>query len=352
MGRDTDIIALVGAGEQGRAVLEALLRVTGLEVRYVFDDDPEAPGIALARENGICCRTDGGFGELSADADVDVIIETTGRPKVLTALEDSRRPGTRLIHGAGTRLVSRLLVELTDVGERAAIEQARYLRQASHQLKSPLSSVQSYVNVILGGYAGEVPEQVREIVEKVHAKCAAALLALAKRRVLADVRCVYRGGLEMTTVHLGRLVDQAAESQTALAEARNVEIRVTSCRGPDLVRCDPQKTVVLLSELIENAVVYSDAGGPVEVATTADAGGRLAVAVRDHGIGIPSRALPRVFDEDYRADPAVRHHPDGAGLGLTIAREIAGLQRFTLTAESEEGRGSLFTLTLPRAPAT
>ncbi len=109
---------------------------------------------------------------------------------------------------------------------------------------------------------------------------------------------------------------------------------------------------MLLAELVENAVVYSHDGGLVEVSVEPAAGGRLAVVVRDHGIGIPERCLPRIFDEDYRADPAVKHHPDGAGVGLTIAREIADLQGFDLSVESEEGQGSVFTLTVPPAPAS
>jgi signal transduction histidine kinase len=107
--------------------------------------------------------------------------------------------------------------------------------------------------------------------------------------------------------------------------------------------------VALLAELVENAVVYSHDGGLVEASVEAAAGDRLAVVVRDHGIGIPERCLPRIFAEDYRADPAVKHHPDGAGVGLTIAREIADLQGFDLSVESEEGRGSVFTLTVPPA---
>jgi two-component system, OmpR family, sensor histidine kinase BaeS len=73
--------------------------------------------------------------------------------------------------------------------------------------------------------------------------------------------------------------------------------------------------------------------------------------VRDHGIGIPERCLPRIFDEDYRADSAVKHHADGAGLGLAIAREIADLHGFDLAVQSEEGHGSVFTLAVPAAPA-
>jgi signal transduction histidine kinase len=352
MAQDTDVIALVGAGDPGLAILRALLGVPGVEVRYVFDADPAAPGVALARDHGIRCRTDGRFDDLTGDAEVDLILETGGDADVLAALEASRHPDSCLIGAAGMPFVSRLLAEITDVRRRANVEKARYLRQASHQVKSPLSSIQTYVNVILGGYTGEIPERTRDIVEKIHSRCDAALGALAKRRMLADLRCIDGDGLEMSTVRLGEMIDQAVARYAEAAAGRDIEIRVPPHHGPDLVRCSPPQMLALLSELLENALVYSHDGGLVEIALASLSDGRLALSVRDHGIGIPERCLPRIFDEDYRADLAVKHHQDGAGLGLAIAREIADLHRFGLAAESKEGHGSVFTVTVPDdAPA-
>jgi two-component system sensor histidine kinase VicK len=243
----------------------------------------------------------------------------------------------------------RRIAELTEAVERAPVEQACYVRQASHQIKTPLSAIQSYVNVILGGYTGEIPERTREIIEKIHSRCEAALANLAKCRMLADLRCSGRGGLEMTTVRLDELVAEAVERHAELAGRRGVEVKLLAHEGTDLVHCDPRTTVALLGELVENAVIYSHEGGRVEVAVEDAGDGRLAVVVRDQGIGIPERCLPRIFDEDYRADPAVQHHQDGAGVGLTIAREIAAFHGFDLSVESEEGQGSVFTLTVPTA---
>ncbi len=351
MGHDTDIIALVGAGERGRAILAAFLRVPGLEVRYVVDGDPDAPGMALARERGIRCVADGRLDELATDADLDLIVDTGDDAGALAALRASGLAAERLLSAAGSDLVVRLLSELTAVVERANADKARYLRQASHQVKSPLSSIETYVGVVLGGYTGEIPQRTREVMEKIRARCDAALAALAKRRLLADLRCIDRGDLETGSARLGELVDRAVDQLAALTAGREVTIAVAPGPGPDLVRCDPDKTVALLRELLENAVVYSERGGSVEVAVGAATGDRLAVTITDHGIGIPARCLPHVFDEDYRADTAVKHYPDGAGLGLAIAREIADLQGFELAAASEEGRGSAFSLSAPPAPA-
>lgn len=351
MGHTHDIIALVGAGTPGKEMLEALLRVPGIEVRYV----------------------EGGLDELAADADVDLIIDTTGDPEVLAALTTDTRRNARVLDAVGARLLTRLveseretvaglerqveaagqrIAELTETVAQVPVEKACYVRQASHQIKSPISSIQSYVNVLLGGYAGELPDRARDIVEKIHSRCEAALCALAKSRALADLRCVVPDGLEMTDVSLSELVGQAVECRAELAARHGVEIRLDRCAGPDLVHCDPNTLTMLLAEIVENAVNYSLDGGQVEIAVTARDDGRLAVVIRDQGIGIPERCLARIFDEDFRADTAKKHHPDGAGLGLTIAREIAELHDARLAIESDEGHGSTFTVTVPPAPAT
>jgi signal transduction histidine kinase len=353
MARDTDIVALVGAGERGCSILEALLRIPTVEVRYFFAVDPAGPGVALAHDHGIRCRTDGRFDELSTDAEVDLILETTGEPDIVEALLACKHPDSCLLGGAGVRLIARLVEAERQTATRLAetnLENARYVRQAAHQLKSPLSSIQSYVNVILGGYTGEIPDRTREIVEKIHSRIDAALAGLAKRRMLADLRCIDRDALEMSRVHLAELIAEAVGQNGALAAEHGIEIRFLPYDGPSLVRCDAEKLATLLSELLENAVLYSRDGGIVEVAIEPQPDGRLAVSIRDHGIGIPARCLPKILDEDYRADPAVKHHPDGAGVGLTIAREIADLHGFRLSVESQEGQGSVVTLTVSLAP--
>jgi len=331
--------------------------VPGAEVRCVWDPDPAAPGMALAREHGI--RTlSGDLDELAAEPGLDLVLETTGDPEVLAALQAGSPPHVSVLGDAAARLVTQLCVtqcstiaRLSDVVETANIDKACYLRQASHQIKSPLSSIQSYVNVILGGYTGEIPDRTRQVVEKIHARIEAALAALAKRRMLADLRCVDPSGLETGTLHLDELAAEAVARQAELAAARGVKIRHASAQGTDLVRGEPTMLTALLTELVQNAVVYSTEGGTVEVAVAAQPDGRVAVSVRDRGIGVPERCLPKIFDEDYRADTAAKHNPDGAGLGLTVARVIADLHGFDLAAESEEGQGSTFTLTAPQAPA-
>ena len=122
-----------------------------------------------------------------------------------------------------------------------------------------------------------------------------------------------------------------------------VELRLEHL--PAMCRLDPNMISILVGNLVENAIHYSPEGGAIVVTALGLPGGGLRVSVADHGIGIPPAVLPRIFDRFYRTGqlPEV----DGSGLGLYLAREIAHLHGGELTVESQLGRGTTFTLTLP-----
>ena len=99
--------------------------------------------------------------------------------------------------------------------------------------------------------------------------------------------------------------------------------------------------------LVDNALKYSPPGSPVVVACSGDAG-RVHIAVTDGGPGIASEHLPRVFERFYRVDKARSRNLGGTGLGLAIVKHIAQAHRGQVTVASEVGKGSTFTITLPR----
>jgi two-component system sensor histidine kinase SenX3 len=112
------------------------------------------------------------------------------------------------------------------------------------------------------------------------------------------------------------------------------------------VRCDQRQVVSALTNLLDNAVKYSDAGEPVEVDARV-VGDRVAISVRDHGIGIPARDRERIFERFYRVDRARSRATGGTGLGLSIVRHVAQVHGGEVGVESREGEGSTFTLQLP-----
>jgi two-component system sensor histidine kinase SenX3 len=107
--------------------------------------------------------------------------------------------------------------------------------------------------------------------------------------------------------------------------------------------------VSAINNLLDNAVKYSEPGATVEVASRV-VGPNVEIAVRDHGPGIPSRDLERIFERFYRVDRARSRDTGGTGLGLAIVRHVAGNHAGECRVESREGEGSRFTLVLPAGP--
>jgi len=117
-----------------------------------------------------------------------------------------------------------------------------------------------------------------------------------------------------------------------------------------VVDCDRTQVVSALTNLLDNAIKYSEQGRPVEVGAYA-ASDLATIEVRDHGIGIPSRDLERIFERFYRVDRARSRATGGTGLGLSIVRHVAQAHGGDVMVESREGEGSVFRLRLPGANA-
>jgi two-component system sensor histidine kinase SenX3 len=133
------------------------------------------------------------------------------------------------------------------------------------------------------------------------------------------------------------------------ADAARITVSVQDVSPELVVNCDQRQVVGALTNLLDNAVKYSDPGRTVEVSVH-DEGDRVAIEVRDHGIGIPSRDLERIFERFYRVDRARSRVTGGTGLGLSIVRHVAQAHGGDVTVVSREGEGSTFRLVLPLEP--
>ena len=144
------------------------------------------------------------------------------------------------------------------------------------------------------------------------------------------------------------LVEEAVERLSPLALARRIPLRTEPITDDLLVLCDVPQLVSAITNLLDNALKYSEPGEDVVV--SADAiNGRVVLRVEDHGIGIPNRDLERIFERFYRVDKARSRATGGTGLGLSIVRHVAEAHGGEVTVESAEGEGSSFRLSLPLA---
>ena len=144
------------------------------------------------------------------------------------------------------------------------------------------------------------------------------------------------------------IVAEAVEWVRPLASAHSIHLDVAMPADTVMVLGERRQLVSALSNLLENAVKYSDAEAIVELWVDSD-DAWAEVVVRDRGIGIPERELERIFERFYRVDPARARATGGTGLGLAIVRHVAQAHGGEIVVDSLEGRGSTFTLRLPTA---
>jgi heavy metal sensor kinase len=226
--------------------------------------------------------------------------------------------------------------------ERGVAEKRRLVGDASHELRTPLSVMRAELDVSLrsgslSDDARDVLESAREEVDRM-SRTVDNLLTLAQ----ADEG---RLPLLRTRVQLVDAIGAATRPLQPLAEHKGIRLAVGG--EPAEADADPQRLHQAITNLVENAIKFTPPGGEVRV-TAWQADGEVGVTVADDGPGIPEDARAHVFDRFYRVDRARGRDAGGSGLGLAICSEIARAHGGRVSIESEEGKGSAFSLALPR----
>jgi signal transduction histidine kinase len=244
--------------------------------------------------------------------------------------------------------VNRMLARL----EESFVSLRRFTADASHELMTPLMVLRAGVERAMTnpGTPTEALESLEEVLEEIHrmSELVDNLLTLAR----ADEG---RARLAVETCDLRDLVNEASETASILGEAPGITVRTERPETPVLIPIDRSRIRQLLLNLVTNAIKYTPSGGKVSIGLV-DQGESVALIVGDNGIGIPAADLPHVFDRFYRVDTARSRtgQRPGAGLGLAITKWIAEAHGGNITVQSRPGRGTVFTVTLPRttpAPA-
>ena len=225
--------------------------------------------------------------------------------------------------------------------------QRDFVANVSHELKTPLTSIQGFAQSLLDGTADspEVRTQAAQIIYeeagRMH-RMALDLLDLAR----------LEGGtadLNMSAVDAGVLLRGIAEKFSLQAQKANVRLQVNLPDDLPALLVDGDRLSQVFTNLIENALKYTPANGQV-VLSAKSAGAWMEFEVADSGVGVEGEALPRLFDRFYQADPSrARGESHGAGLGLAIAREIVQAHGGKIGVRSSVGHGTTFTIRLPLA---
>jgi two-component system phosphate regulon sensor histidine kinase PhoR len=239
------------------------------------------------------------------------------------------------------------LIVLNDVTRLRKLEQVRrdFVANVSHELKTPITSIKGYVETLLDG-AFRNPEDAERFL-KIVAKQANRLNAIIEDllKLSRIEQGVERGEIVLEQTALKGLLTAAISACETQITAKSIHVSL-SCPDDLVARINPPLLEQAVVNLIDNAAKYGNAGSAIEISAIRDSS-TTSIIVRDHGVGIASEHLPRLFERFYRVDKARSRAEGGTGLGLAIAKHIVLAHGGTISVDSRVSQGSTFTINLP-----
>jgi two-component system, OmpR family, sensor histidine kinase SenX3 len=231
---------------------------------------------------------------------------------------------------------------IRDISETRRKESVRrdFVANVSHELKTPIGALALLAETMAAGGDEAVVRQLAERVSREADRLGRIIDDLLNLSLIEAQESPSR-----EPVPIDVLIGEAVESVRPAAEAAGIPLLLGASLPDTAIPCDRRQVLSALTNLLDNAVKYSEPPNAVEIgATVSD--GMVTVSVTDHGPGIPSRDLERIFERFYRVDRARSRATGGTGLGLSIVRHVAQAHGGDVTVESREGEGSTFRLRL------
>ncbi len=277
-----------------------------------------------------------------------LFLTTDGGKKRLMSIESSPIGPTR----------SGIIVVFRDITKEKADEreQAEFISTASHEMRTPVASIEGYLGLALNPATATIDEKARDFITKAH-QSAQHLGQLFQD--LLDISKSEDGRLANNpkVIDASTTVEGIFEGLAHLADEKNIRhvFKKPTLDGPTAIRhiqpmfyvdVDPGHFREVVSNLIENAIKYTNSGEVVVDVTGDD--NLVTVSVQDSGIGIPSEDIPHLFQKFYRVDNTDTREIGGTGLGLYLCRRLAEAMGGRLRVESEYKKGSTFFLDIPR----
>ena len=281
------------------------------------------------------------------------------KDKPLGVLNVSKTSGARPFNEADVEFLSvlgsqaavaienaRLFQETEEAYERLAELdhlKSEFISIAAHELRSPLAVILAYAALLEEEATGPVREHLGQVVQSAMQLKSVIDEMVSLRRIDANDAQV-----TITALSLEPVLEAVLAELRPLADGKRQTVTVDLPTDLPSVCTDAQVLHLILSSLLSNAVKFTPSEGLIQV-SAALRDGRVVIAIRDTGIGIPAEELTRIFQRFYQVEDSLRRKHGGIGLGLAIAREMAELVDGQMSVESEMGRGSTFSLSLPQA---
>lgn len=222
-----------------------------------------------------------------------------------------------------------------------------FISMASHQLRTPLTSVKGYLSMVLEGDAGKINPNQRKMLQQ------ASISAQRMVYIIADLLNVSRLKtgkfiIEDMPVDLSQIVEDEINQLKEIAQSRSLELVYKKPTNFPLIRLDETKIRQVAMNFIDNAIYYTQTGGRIEVSLS-ETPKSIEYRVVDNGMGVPQDERHHLFTKFYRAKNAQSARPDGTGLGLFMAKKVVIAEGGAIIFTSREGQGSTFGFSFPKS---
>ncbi len=220
-----------------------------------------------------------------------------------------------------------------------------FISMASHQLRTPLTSVKGYISMVLDGDVGKITKQQRQVLEQAYDSSQRMVFLIGD---FLNVSRLQTGKfvLEPGMVDFTKLVREEIQQLSDTARIRNITLKYDKPSGPHESVGDENKLRQVMMNFLDNAIFYSPTGSTVTILLYKQSGD-LVFKVNDQGIGVPKDSRSKLFTKFFRAENARQQRPDGTGIGLYMAKKVVLAHGGSVLFESEEGLGSSFGFRLP-----
>jgi signal transduction histidine kinase len=255
-----------------------------------------------------------------------------------------------MANGTGIALENaKLLEHIKDYAEeleKAKEMQADFAAMIAHDLRSPLTATLSTATMLEDGLFGAVNQEQKKWLLKMQSNIH-GLVELVND--FLDLSKLEAGHIQLSKekVHMDQLIRESADNYRALAGEKKISLRTRIDPALPHINADPRRLDQVLSNLLSNAIKFTPEGGEIEVGAACENGVEARLWVRDTGMGIPPQETEQIFQKYRQASSAKEAKEKGTGLGLVICKMIVEAHGGKIRVDSEEGKGSTFTVTIP-----
>lgn len=229
-----------------------------------------------------------------------------------------------------------------------ALDQTKdeFISMASHQLRTPLTSVKGYVSMVLEGDAGKITKQQRALLDQAFLSSQRMVYLIADLLNVSRLR-TGKFVIESKPTQLADVIEGEIQQLQESAKAKNMTLTYHRPKAFPMLNLDETKIRQVIMNFADNALYYTPAGGNIDIYLE-DKGQTIEFRVEDNGIGVPKNEQHHLFSKFYRAGNAQKARPDGTGLGLFMAKKVVVAQGGAILFRSQEGKGSMFGFSFPK----